>query len=134
VLNQALAADQISSHAQARALLADQGVIYQDDSRVFKLFRRHGIKVKTGRYRHVKADVEAQAELKKLCCRTPKAPHPTSILKVLSFDEARFGLITWHKRRYRHRGERPDYLVQRKQPEFRVALMVKFLSLTQLLS
>lgn len=33
---------------------------------------------------------------------------------MLSFDEARFGLINWHKKRYRHLGERPRYTVQRK--------------------
>lgn len=32
----------------------------------------------------------------------------------MSFDEARFGLINWHKKRYRHLGERPSYTVQRK--------------------
>ncbi len=65
VLNEALAKDQISSYAQARALLAEQGVIYQDDTGVLKLFRRHGIKAKTGRSRHLKADAEAQATFKK---------------------------------------------------------------------
>lgn len=35
-------------------------------------------------------------------------------LKVFCFDEARFGLISWHKRRYRHRGERPTHTVQRE--------------------
>lgn len=33
---------------------------------------------------------------------------------MLSFDEARFGLINWHKKRYRRLGERPLYTVQRK--------------------
>ncbi len=33
---------------------------------------------------------------------------------VLSFDEARFGLISWHKKRCRWLGERPSYTVQRK--------------------
>jgi transposase len=64
-LNEGLAKDQISNYAQARALLAEQGVVYQDDTGVLKLFRRHGIKAKTGRPRHLKADAEAQATFKK---------------------------------------------------------------------
>jgi hypothetical protein len=31
----------------------------------------------------------------------------------LAFDEARFGLINWHKKRYCPRGFRPPYVVHR---------------------
>lgn len=69
------------------------------------------MKLKTGRPRHEKADKKAQEAFKKLrrCqirrtgedeARKKKKP-----LKVLAFDEARFGLINWHKRRYCPRGE-----------------------------
>ncbi len=34
-------------------------------------------------------------------------------MKVLAFDEARFGLINWHRRRYCPRGFRPPYIVRR---------------------
>jgi transposase len=34
-------------------------------------------------------------------------------LKVLAFDEARFGLISWHRRRYCPKGFRPPYVVRR---------------------
>jgi transposase len=34
-------------------------------------------------------------------------------LKVLAFDEARFGLINWHRRRYCPKGFRPPYVVRR---------------------
>ena len=34
-------------------------------------------------------------------------------MKVLAFDEARFGLINWHRRRYCPKGFRPPYLVRR---------------------
>ena len=34
-------------------------------------------------------------------------------MKVLAFDEARFGLINWHTRRYCPRGFRPPYVVSR---------------------
>jgi hypothetical protein len=33
-------------------------------------------------------------------------------LKVLAFDEARFGLINWHRRRYCPMGLRPPYVVK----------------------
>lgn len=34
-------------------------------------------------------------------------------MKVLAFDEARFGLINWHRRRYCPKGFRPPYVVRR---------------------
>ena len=34
-------------------------------------------------------------------------------LKVMAFDEARFGLINWHTRRYCPKGFRPPYVVRR---------------------
>ena len=34
-------------------------------------------------------------------------------LKIMAFDEARFGLINWHRRRYCPRGFRPPYVVRR---------------------
>src|SRR5215207_1038860 len=38
---------------------------------------------------------------------------PSKPLKVLAFDEARFGLINWHRRRYCPKGFRPPYIVRR---------------------
>ena len=35
------------------------------------------------------------------------------LLKIMAFDEARFGLINWHRRRYCPRGFRPPYVVRR---------------------
>ena len=32
----------------------------------------------------------------------------------MAMDEARLGLISWHKRRYRHKGERPSWVVRRR--------------------
>jgi transposase len=34
-------------------------------------------------------------------------------LKILAFDEARFGLINWHRKRYCPKGFRPPYTVRR---------------------
>ena len=39
---------------------------------------------------------------------------PTRRVRVMAMDEARLGLINWHKRRYRHRGERPAWMVRRQ--------------------
>ncbi len=35
-------------------------------------------------------------------------------VRVMALDEARLGLISWHKRRYRHRGERPHWIIRRR--------------------
>jgi len=50
---------------------------------------------------------EAQGEERNDC---PSGKKP---LKVLAFDEARFGLINWHRRRYCPKGFRPPYTVRR---------------------
>jgi hypothetical protein len=39
-------------------------------------------------------------------------------LKILAFDEARFGLINWHRRRYCPKGFRPPYEVVRRAYEW----------------
>jgi len=65
VLKKALLAGEIATYRQARVLLAEHGVHYQNDTSVLKLFKRHKIKAKTGRPRHEKADVAAQEALKK---------------------------------------------------------------------
>jgi transposase len=39
-------------------------------------------------------------------------------LKVLAFDEARFGLINWHRRRYCPKGFRPPWVVRRAYDEW----------------
>ncbi|MBA3573303.1 MAG: helix-turn-helix domain-containing protein [Pyrinomonadaceae bacterium] len=64
-LNRALLAGEISSYGQARALVAEHGVNYKDDTSVLKLFKRHKIKAKTGRPRHEKTDVAQQEAFKK---------------------------------------------------------------------
>src|SRR3954470_7383804 len=42
-----------------------------------------------------------------------KGEHSDKPLKILAFDEARFGLINWHRKRYCPKGFRPPYVVQR---------------------
>lgn len=64
-LQEALEKGEIASYKQARELLAEHGVTYKDETGVLRLFRRHQIKAKTGRYRHEKADPEVQDDFKK---------------------------------------------------------------------
>ena len=64
-LNKALRAAEIARVQDGREVLAEQGVHYQDNSGVLRLFKRHQIKAKTGRYQHEKADLVAQAGFKK---------------------------------------------------------------------
>jgi len=69
VLNDALDKGELGTYAQARELLAGVGVVYKDDTSILKLFKRHGIKAKTGRPVHEKADPDAQAAFKKTLLR-----------------------------------------------------------------
>lgn len=64
-LQKALEAGEIATYKQAQTLLAEHNIHYKDETGVLRLFRRHQIKAKTGRYRHEKADAEAQANFKK---------------------------------------------------------------------
>lgn len=64
-LQEALVQGAIGSYKQAQALLAEHGVHYKDETGVLRLFRRHQIKLKTGRPVHEKADPELQASFKK---------------------------------------------------------------------
>ena len=80
-----------------------------------QLLRRRKVKLKTGRPRHEKADQKEQEAFKKNFAakvEQESARHDEP-LKVLAFDEARFGLINWHRRRYCPKGFRPPYVVRR---------------------
>ncbi len=71
-LGEAMKRGEIAGYRQARELLAEHGVKYQDDTSILKLFRRHKIKAKTGRHRHQKADPKEQEAFKKNLCRAAK--------------------------------------------------------------
>lgn len=64
-LNEAMRQGEVGTFEQARALLAERGVVYKDASSVLRLFKRHKIKAKAGRYRHEKADAKQQEAFKK---------------------------------------------------------------------
>lgn len=59
-------AGKISRLEDARRYLAEEhGVHYANITSISDLFRRRGVKLKTGRKQHRKADLEAQAAFKK---------------------------------------------------------------------
>lgn len=65
-LQEALERGQIDTYERAREFLAERhGVHYKDQSSIFRLFKRHEVKAKTGRYRHKKADPKEQEAFKK---------------------------------------------------------------------
>ena len=64
-LNQALERGEIKSYGEARELLAEQGVAYAGESSIHRLFKRHRIKAKAGRYQHEKSDPEVIEGFKK---------------------------------------------------------------------
>lgn len=64
-LQTALKGGEIATYKQAQTLLAEHGVNYKDETGVLRLFRRHQIKLKTGRAVHEKADAEVQEDFKK---------------------------------------------------------------------
>lgn len=65
-LDQKMIDGQISRLEDARRYLADQhGIQYANITSISSLFQRHGVKLKTGRKQHRKADREEQAAFKK---------------------------------------------------------------------
>lgn len=65
VLEKSMLKGEIATYRQAREKVAEQGVIYKDDSSMLKLLKRHKIKAKTGRPLHIKAEPEKQEAFKK---------------------------------------------------------------------
>lgn len=70
VLEESMLKGDIATYRQAREKVAEQGVIYKDDTSMLKLFQRHKIKAKTGRPLHQKADPELQEAFKKTSLTT----------------------------------------------------------------
>ncbi len=64
-LEEAMKAGEVATLAEARQLLAQQGVLYKGVAGVSALLIRHKVKLKTGRPRHQQADEAAQAAFKK---------------------------------------------------------------------
>ena len=65
-LEEAMRRGEIDTYERAREFLAERhGVRYKDQSSIFRLFERHKVKAKTGRYRHRKADPQEREAFKK---------------------------------------------------------------------
>ena len=65
-LGEAMKRGEIDTYERARKFLAEHhGIHYKDRSSIFRLFKRHQVKAKTGRYRHKKADPKEQEAFKK---------------------------------------------------------------------
>jgi transposase len=120
----------IAPIGQADEFLRERhGIEYAHPDGVGQLLRRHKIKLKTGRPRPVALATRKQTEKSRMPskklrgrdrsrrqksathCENGKKP-----LKVLALDEARFGLINWHNRRYCPMGFRPPWIVKRSYP------------------
>ena len=65
-LNEAVKRAELKSHREARELLAEHGVAYADESGIHRLFKRHGIRFKAGRYQREKNDPEVVEVFEKL--------------------------------------------------------------------
>ena len=65
-LNEAVKRAELKSHREARELLAEHGAAYADESGIHRLFKRHGIRSKAGRYQHEKSDPEVVEVFEKL--------------------------------------------------------------------
>jgi hypothetical protein len=108
-LEEAMKEGQIASIAQAHAFLAERGIIYADPSSVGQLLKRRQVKLKTGRPATTRLTQNSDGASKSSLRTSGEIgeKHPEKPLKILAFDEARFGLINWHK------GFRPPHIVQR---------------------
>ena len=115
-LQEAMKRGEIATISEADEFLRERhGIEYAHPDGVGQLLRRRKVKKKTGRPRHEEADPQEHRRLsKKFAAKVERegARHDKP-LKVLAFDEARFGLINWHRRRYCPKGFRPPYIVKR---------------------
>lgn len=123
---------EIATIAQAHEFLAERGIGYSHPESAGGLLRRRKVKLKTGRPRHEKADPKEQEEFKKVPREDSRGEARGEVrgerrragagrragderpVKVLAFDEARFGLINWNHRRYCPKGFRPPRVVWRR--------------------
>src|SRR5215207_5811343 len=64
-LQEAMKKGEIATIGQAHRFLSERGIEYSQPDGVGQLLRRHKVKLKTGRPRHEKADLEEQEAFKK---------------------------------------------------------------------
>jgi len=88
-------------------LAQEWGIEYRSLNGVWWMLRRWKIKLKTGRRRHQKASEEAQDGFKK---NLGAKAQEKQVEENWAFDEGRFGLKVWFRRRWCPRGERPPWV------------------------
>jgi transposase len=66
-LQEAMKRGEIATISQAHRFLSERGIEYSHPDGVGQLLRRRKVKLKTGRPRHEKADLEEQEAFKKVC-------------------------------------------------------------------
>lgn len=84
-------------------------VHYPHVQAISALFRRHKIKKKTGRPRHRKANAEEQEAFKE---QLRERVVEEEIESTWAFDEGRFGLKVWFRRRWCPVGKRPPWVTE----------------------
>ena len=70
---------------------------YESVNGISYQFKQRKVKWKTGRRRHAKADAAAQAAFSANFAATLKE---AAVARVVAFDEGRFGLKLWFRRRW----------------------------------
>ena len=93
-LQEAMKRGEIATISEAHRFLSERGIEYSHPDGVGQLLRRRKVKLKTGRPRHEKAELEEQEALKKGCREGnsgPKARRPPrarqAFVKVMAFDD-----------------------------------------------
>lgn len=103
----AMRAGQIATMQDACLYLQREwGISYKNGKSLWWLFQKHRVKWKTGRRHHQKANLEQQNTFKKNFANLL-----SQLKRVVAFDEGRFGLKTWLRRRWCPLGERPPWIV-----------------------
>jgi hypothetical protein len=107
-LEQKLKGDGFSDLKEAQQWLEERFGVHYSLSGVWYLIRVElGAKPKTGRARNVKQDPQEVEAFK-------KGLSEVADRKVWAEDEARFGLKTWHKRRWMAPGCRPNWVGEQR--------------------
>src|SRR3712207_4599264 len=100
-LEEAMKKGEIATISEADQFLRERhGIEYSHPDGVGQLLRRRKVKLKTGRPRHERPTPRSRRLSKNFAdtIRRSRKRHRGKPLKVMAFDEARFGLINWHRR------------------------------------
>jgi transposase len=106
-IHAAMKRGEIATLKDAQRYLREQWQIhYASLNGIWRQWHRERTRKKTGRPRHRRASTKKQEEF-----RDHFAQHLTGMQRVMACDEGRFGLKSWHRRRWCPHGVRPPWLV-----------------------